>query len=219
MTRAARLCFPVTLAALLASAGCGEADSEGPNFDPARFAVRVVSFTPGEDAGYGAEGLPGVVFGPPLGSGDRQGSFDVVALGHGGEITLELGEPAVDGAGADLIVFENAFFYGNGDIFAEPAFVEVSADGETFERFPCEPESDGFEGCAGVMPVYARGDSADIDPLDPKTAGGDAFDLADVGLGEARFVRIVDSGVGPGQSPSAGFDLDAVAVVHVAAGE
>ena len=44
---------------------------------------------------------------------------------------------------------------------------------------------------------------------------GDAFDLAEVGLAEARWVRIRDLGTG-GEAPSAGFDLDAVGAVHFA---
>ena len=41
-------------------------------------------------------------------------------------------------------------------------------------------------------------------------AGGDAFDLADLGLESANFVRIVDSGA----NILGGFDLDAVVIVH-----
>lgn len=216
--------LPADLRALLSAlgvvaAGCG-ADAHTGDVDLTRYAARVVSFEPGDDAGFGASELPDVVLGPPRGGGERTGSLDVVALGHGGEITLELGGDMVDGPGPDLLVFENAFFYGEDLIFAEPAWVSVSEDGVTFEEFPCEPEPTSLKGCAGVTPVYADGDAGDASPFDPKVAGGDAFDLADVGLARARFVRIRDSGVGPGEAPSAGFDLDAVSVVHAApAGE
>jgi hypothetical protein len=48
--------------------------------------------------------------------------------------------------------------------------------------------------------------------------GGDAFDLAALGLVEVGYVRIQDLGLG-GEAPSGGFDLDAVAVVHNPPGE
>ena len=49
-----------------------------------------------------------------------------------------------------------------------------------------------------------------IDARDPELAGGDAFDLADIGLSEAKYIRVTDSGTsGPG-----GFDLDAISIVN-----
>jgi hypothetical protein len=51
--------------------------------------------------------------------------------------------------------------------------------------------------------------AAAIDPTDPATAGGDPFDLADLGLAAARYVRVTDR---PGDG--AVFDLDAVSIVH-----
>jgi hypothetical protein len=50
-----------------------------------------------------------------------------------------------------------------------------------------------------------------IDPLDPTVAGGDPFDLADIGAPLARFVRITDRPDVPGS-----FDLDAVGIVNAA---
>ena len=44
---------------------------------------------------------------------------------------------------------------------------------------------------------------------DPATAGGDPFDLADVGLTWARYVRVTDR---PGDGLV--FDLDAIAIVN-----
>ena len=41
----------------------------------------------------------------------------------------------------------------------------------------------------------------------------DAFDLAELGMSEARYLRIVDLD-GGGEEPSVGFDLDAVGLVH-----
>jgi hypothetical protein len=63
--------------------------------------------------------------------------------------------------------------------------------------------------------VLAEGDPA----TDPETAGGDAFDLGEVGLRQARFVRIVDvteEHYGERkwcEGDAGGFDLDAVAAV------
>jgi hypothetical protein len=98
--------------------------------------------------------------------------------------------------------------------------VLASADGIDWRAFPCDPVHDDPPlGCAGVARVLAGPDN-DIDPTDPASAGGDAFDLADVGLTSARYVRLLDVGVayygartwcGGG---GGGFDLDAVAVVH-----
>ena len=81
----------------------------------------------------------------------------------------------------------------------------------------CEPEDPArdFPGCAGTNPVLATSDNH-VDPTNPGVAGGDPFDLADIGLSTARFIRIRDSGVnghGYGGATS-GFDLDAVAAVH-----
>ncbi len=208
MTRALPLAFA---AALLGCGGGDEALGSG-----APYAIAVASFEPGEQAGFGEDALPDVVLGPPRGGGDAMGSLDVLSLGVGGSIVLELGVEAVDGPGPDLLVFENAFRAGGtGPLFAEPGHVAVSADGAHFTEWPCAPEADGFPGCAGVSAVYANAETNEIDPLDPAAAGGDAFDLADLGVARARFVRIRDSGIDRGfGSPSGGFDLDAIAVVN-----
>ena len=186
----------------------------------APFAGEVVSFTPGTNAGFGADQLPGIVLGPPHGGGDLQGSLDVLSLGNGGSIVLGFPDGAIcDGPGVDFTVFENAFRAGGGEtVFAEVGIVAVSADGEHFFEFPYDPET--FAGLAGVTPVYSNPDNR-IDPTDPAVSGGDSFDLATVGLASASFVRITDPGAAipdPGNrippGNSAGFDLDAVAVVH-----
>ena len=65
----------------------------------------------------------------------------------------------------------------------------------------------------GVASVLANSENR-IDPTDPALAGGDAYDLADLGLSTARFVRITDSGTSDYAGTSGGFDLDALAVVH-----
>ena len=174
------------------------------------FADAVVEFEPGETAGFGEDRLPDVGLGGPLGAGDNAGGTDVLSLGRGGTVTLEFVDwVAVDGPGDDLVVFENAVVG-----WVEPGRVEVSEDGERWVGWPCDPSSG--EGCAGVTPVYASMEEDGADPLDPDEAGGDAFDLADVGLQRARFVRITDAGAAPDGGGYAGitggFDLDALAV-------
>lgn len=204
------------------SAGSGGgAAGAAPEAPP--YASRIVSFEPGEGAGYGQSKLPSVVLGPPVGNGVTSGSLDVLSLGKGGSIVLGF-EPLVlvDGDGPDLVVFENAFWPG-GDpsaVFAEPGEVSISDDGEEWHTFPCDAEGDGeghFAGCAGVMPTQ-KYDAEALIPLDPAQSGGDAFDLAELGLARARFVRIRDRS-NAGATPSAGFDLDAVGVVAAELGD
>jgi len=200
------------LALGLAACGPVEAPSEIPAapspFDGAPFAAHVVRADVGEGGGFGEDALPWVVTGPPTGGGDAQGSLDVLSLGAGGVVELELGLDVVDGPGADLVVFENAF-KGAGLVFSEAGEIALSLDGEEWTTFPCDPTGTVPNGCAGMTPVYAT-DAASALGDD---AGGDAFDLADIGLARARFVRVTDRAPRPlGDDGKAGFDLDAVAV-------
>ena len=175
------------------------------------FASQVVSFSPGAGAEHGHTSK---VLGPPRGGGGNAGSLDVLSLGRGGQITLELAKPVVDGEGADFIVFENPFLLaGKLETFAEPGIVSVSEDGKHWKTFKCDPSgAPSYAGCAGVQPVFTNADSNAISPSDVDRAGGDAFDLADVGLSKIRYVRISDAGKsGTGN----GFDLDAIAAIHV----
>lgn len=185
---------------------CPEGDGDDP------WADCIESFEPGPEAAFGQELLPDVVLGPPMPPA-AGGSVDVLSLGCGGQITLAFDPPGiVDGPGDDLVVYENPFATGD-TTFAEPARVLVSDDGEVWRAFGCVLTGAGDwppEGCAGVTPVSPGGDGF---------FGGDAFDLADVGLSHARYVRLVDVSIayfgsdmwctgGPG-----GFDLDAVEAV------
>lgn len=173
------------------------------------------AFGPGQNTGQAAFPVP--ILGPPRGGGDEQGSLDVVSLGNGGFVTLAFGETRiVDGPGPDFIVFENAFFAGGDPTapFAELATVAVSADGQSWQAFPCTANGAPWGSCAGWHPVYANADENDVDALDPALAGGDAFDLADLGVTEARFVRITDRADLEGMNGV--FDLDAVGIVNAA---
>ncbi len=185
----------------------------GPQHPADPFADRVVAFHPGQAAGFGQAGMPGVVLGAPKGSGHKAGSLDVVSLGESGEIVLAFDDwVAIDGPGPDLLVFENAF-----DGFIETGEVAVSADGSTWHTWPCNAsDTKGiFAGCAGVHAVMSAPGNG-VSPVDPEQAGGDGFDLADLGLKAIRYVRVRDSGLNQYLMPSGGFDLDAVAVLHPA---
>lgn len=217
------------------------------------FPDRVADYFIGSGGGFGLDFFPDNVLGPPAGGEDSEHPQDspmhLFSLGNGGWITLEYVDSViVDGPGPDFIVFENVFVpQSNPDMrFCETAVVAVSQDGDAFTtftfRFHPRPDNrvgyaDQYEGLAGVNPTLSNPANG-IDPTDPARAGGDAFDLADVGLLWVRFIRIRDTGI-PGTAtqtldPSGnavddpgnagafldpatlkvGFDLDAVAAVH-----
>lgn len=177
----------------------------------------VREFVPGAFAGYGQIDLPWVVLGPPVPGGAEAQSTDVVSLGHGGVIEFSFRDNVVfDGPGDDLVIYENAFHVGSptGPVFTEYAFVEVSDDSRQWRRFPVDPETGS--GFAGRVPVL-------LDPSDPlePAAGGDRFDIGEVGLSFVRHVRLIDAGdhaedygnqVAPGDK--GGFDLDAAGAIH-----
>lgn len=196
----------------------GEGEGEG---DP--FADCVESFRPGEGASFGHDALPDIVLGAPGGGDAHVGSLDVASLGCGGQITLSFAEPIlVDREGPDFIVFENAFEnVATGSVFSEPGRVLVSDDGISWAEFSCTLDGRGTwpaTGCAGVHPVLANGENGLA--TSASRAGGDAFDLAEVGLTEARYVRIIDAGEAHFGNrtwcagASGGFDLDAIARVE-----
>lgn len=211
--------LPVLLTILAACSGGGEDTGTGgdsgaldsaPHADtgPDPFADEVVRFEPGEGAGFGQDGYPEVVLGSPEGGGE-QGSLDVLSLGREGLIVLAFDDIGlVDGEGPDLLVFENPF-----PGWSEPGIVSASEDGETWASWPCDPSAEGYPGCAGVGLVWATSENG-VDPTDPEAAGGDAFDLAELGLARARFVAIQDAGLSSYDGVSGGFDLDAIAVVN-----
>jgi hypothetical protein len=205
--------------------------SSFPDGPPLRFITSVVGFDQGTCAGWGANDLPGIVEGPPRGGGTITGSTDVVSLGGGGSIVVGFAPDAIeDGPGVDFIVFENPFLLGgdSGARYAEPGEVAVSDDGVNWTAFPCtdttQAEPDGGWGatqCGGINPVMSN-PSNSISPFDVAHAGGDQYDLADIGVKHARYVRIrnivasepcPDAGPKPDKN---GFDLDAIAIINVA---
>ncbi|MCK4307516.1 T9SS type A sorting domain-containing protein [candidate division WOR-3 bacterium] len=187
----------------------------------------VVSINYGANAGFGQDSFSQIVLGMPKGAGPTMGSLDVLSLGKMGDITLFfLDEIMVDGPGYDLAVFENPFFVGgdSNNIYLEVAFVEISAEGSSFIPYPFEFDSTihpvgnpaRYKGLAGVWPVNSN--EGVPDPRNPDSSGGDFFDLSEVGLENARFVKIIDAGDsiydGGWDKGAAGFDLDAIVAIH-----
>lgn len=192
------------------------------------WADSVAVFEPGQGYGFGADPqyFPQNVLGPPdTAATEIIGSADpgtVLALGLGGRIVLAFVDNlVVDAAGADFTVFENAFLrqFGSaaGLAYAEPARVAVSRDGLHFVSFPFDSLT--LQGLAGVHPT--RGSA---DPTNPDSSGGDAFDLASIGMDSIRYIElrdvtaiIKDNPQHPYWDPTLnGFDLDAVVAVHSA---
>ncbi len=204
-----------------ADAGCGDAGAGVVGV----VSVEAVSYGPG--AGLGQGDLPQALQGGPQGAGSGAGATTgLLSLGEGGEIVLAFGDhEIVDGPGPDFIVFENPFLTAPYQSYAEPAIVGLSATdtaAASFVDFSCDlsvtkgdaqNQSWAYPGCAGVKPVLANPTNC-IDPTDPTLAGGDAFDLADLGLSRARYVRIRDAGLSTMGTTSRGFDLDAVVLIH-----
>src|SRR5262245_13674551 len=200
-----------SFAAALCAAVLSQALSQVVLAPPARaqspFATQVVSFQQGTGGGIF---VTQNILGGPLGGGLGAGSLDVLTLGEGGNVVLGFDVALRDGPGADLAVFENGFQFGAGNVFAEVAFVEVSTNGADFARFPSDygPPAGGgtpigtWEGLAGGTPVVANVSTDPDSPFDPVTAGGEAFDFADlasdplvvggqVDLQGIHFVRLV----------------------------
>jgi hypothetical protein len=188
----------------------GEAQTYGrcaAHFSPAEATV--------EAGGHGHDDVHSLVAGPP------GGATDVVSLGCGGSIVIDLG---LDGAynsdsGPDFVVFENPFSVD----FPEPAEVWVSADGCEWLKFDCAADGD-LDGCAGRTPTEAVWDE-EPEGWGALSAGGDTFDLEAVGVDWIRFVRLIDRSESywsardgdwcdPGMGGKGGFDLDAIAVVN-----
>jgi len=203
--------FTAVTAAMLGIAARATADP---------FADGVYSYQAGTNAGFGQDRMPFVVLGAPRGGGAIEGGTDVLSLGDGGSVVVAFRDNVLmDGPGDDLIVYENAFHSGSesGPIFTELGFVQVSVDRKTWFEFPYDEQTG--EGLAGRTPVFAAPGTG-IDPLSAE-AGGDRFDIADVGLEFVRFVRIIDvnrtipdAGDFVVPADKGGFDLDAVAAIH-----
>ncbi|MDZ7309288.1 MAG: hypothetical protein ONB49_19835 [candidate division KSB1 bacterium] len=186
------------------------------------WADAVVSFKPGPGAGFGQNFFPDNVLGPPdpdptlTPANPSAKPQELLSLGNGGEIILDFTDNyIVDGAGVDFTVFENSFYIA-GDTtqpFIEAAFVAVSMDGWNWVEFPWDTTT--FAGFAGVTPTKDN-----QNPTDPRVSGGNSFDLADIGLPFAKFVKLTDLGNLKKEGPFNGdFDLDAVVAVNSMPGQ
>lgn len=157
----------------------------------------------------------------------------VVSLGDGGYATLTFEHPITNGEGYDFAIFENSF----SDFALELAFVEVSSDGLNFVRFPAVSLTQYHT----QIPNAGTIDPQSLHNLAGKyRAGyGTPFDLEElrdslaVNIDSISYVRVVDV-VGslnpefatydiygniindpfPTPFPSAGFDLNGVAVIN-----
>jgi hypothetical protein len=131
--------------------------------------------------------------GPPnvlnLGGGRFRG---LISLGQGGYVTLELGEPATDGPGADIRVFQA--------VSNEPVTLYAAATAEGPFALV------GLRRSCGVRPPSGGVFSNHCD-----------FDLRDAGLSLARFVKVEDGEIYPclaGGTLTEGADLDAVQALN-----
>lgn len=171
-------------------------------------------------------------------TGPANGS--VVCLGDSGVATLTFPAALYDGPGADFAVFENGFKDpANGAMaFLELAFVEVSSDGINFYRFHAvsnTPTNTQIPGSGVYM------DASLVNNLAGKYVAnyGTPFDLSELAgtpgldVNNITHVRLVDvvGSVGahacadnegkaindpyPTNFPTGGFDLDAVAAIHM----
>ncbi|MBC8010745.1 MAG: hypothetical protein H7067_11695 [Burkholderiales bacterium] len=194
--------------------------------------------------GYAFFGTAANALGPVL-SANPADVFDTVSLGDGGSITLTFAQPIRDGEGWDFAVFENGFSYaGESLAFLELAFVEVSSNGVDFFRFPAvsltptDTQVGTFEwidptdlyNLAGKH-LQGWGTPFDLAALATAATADPRLDLATithvrlvdvVGSIQPTYARLDSLGNvinGPWPTPfnTGGFDLDAVAVRHVAA--
>ena len=132
---------------------------------------------------------------------------ELLSLGSGGIIVLAFNDGGIEnGEGVDFTVFENVFLAGGNLPFTETAVVEVSEDGESWFQFSYDSET--LVGLAGLTPTHGS-----EDPTDPSRSGGDSFDLEEVGLARAVYVRLTDS-EGLVVDGGSSFDLDAVVAVN-----
>lgn len=178
----------------------------------------VFAFSPGSGQNIGQDSayFPQNVLGLPdpnaTPTSPSSSPYEILSLGEKGAIVLGWKNYVlVDGPGPDFIVFENAFYYGNNQVFAEPGIVSVSKDGIQFYTFPFDTLT--LVGCAGMTPTNGA-----ANPFDPTQAGGDAFDLSTIGIDSIRYIRIEDFCWYIKQDPNhpyyspllSGFDLDAI---------
>jgi hypothetical protein len=135
---------------------------------------------------------PNQIVGPPdaLNLGGRDNYRGLVSLGQGGWITVDLGATVVNGAGADVRVFQATS--------QEPVTVYGSASPTGPFTLIGLRETCGRRGL-GTFSNFCE------------------FDLAGTGLNEARYLRIEDGEIYPclrGETLTEGADIDAVQALN-----
>jgi len=132
---------------------------------------------------------------------------EFLSLGDGGEIVIKFtNNRIINNAGVDFTIFGNASYsHTDSSIETRTGIVSVSQDGTTWYDFDYNAAS--LTGFCGLTPT------ADwTSPLNPYISGGDSFDLSDVGLSWASFVKIKDCGQITQDDGT--FALDAVVAVN-----
>lgn len=130
------------------------------------------------------------------------GELNATALGAGnppGTITLALPQPVKNLSGTDFVVFENGVIAqsnlggaGIGGIFGELAYVEVSADGTNYVRFPSSSATtSAVNGYGSIDPTKVR-NLAGKHVNGYGDSWGTPFDLTEVGLPQITHIRLVD---------------------------
>ena len=181
----------------------------------------VVIDAPGADQELDGFSDPHFAVNGARGGGLSAGGTDVYSLDRDGPRThLVVGFSdlqVVDGEGPDFVVFENAFQISSGGNFMDPTLVEVSRDGEVWHPFPAtfagttyDNDPALWEGFAGIQPVVHDVDDRSTPDVDDPEAGGDRFDLADLGLDSVTQIRLSAAPGVPNEPVSNGPDIDAV---------
>ena len=214
-----------------------------PSVTHAQYADAVVAYSSGTGfatgytnagAALGAPALGGSVtpYAPPY------SKSQLVSIGAGGEITLQLGSPAVnnpaDPYGINFIVFANEFFTaGSGGIasglyyHAASTLVQVSADGTDWYTLnpalapqPGElyPTYGGGNPLAAVNPAltltgFEGQNLAGIESLYNGSAGGTGYDLAWAQDGSGNSVDLASADYVRIEVTSGVLDLDGISAV------
>ena len=178
-----------------------------------RHAVEVLSFRPGEGAGFNAGAWRPGGSGAPLGrprAGQSAGSvaLDAVSLGRRGTIELRLGTPITRGQkGAGLRVRENGIGARGVILNQTPALVEVS-DGQRWFRL-------GFAGYRTAGDVLSLDGAIDAIPAGTVITGVRVTDAPDAPRTKGRDLT---DGPAAAAAGKLGFDLVSVESVALATG-
>jgi hypothetical protein len=164
--------------------------------------------TVGQDSAYFPKNVIGAVNSNVSATVPANTPNEIVSLGRNGWVALSFEGNIINEDGADFTVFENAFQFAGG-IFDEWLIVSVSQDGNAWFTFPYDSLTGA--GMAGRTPTNGGGN---VNYLDPTQSGGDSFDLADLGLAWAKYVKVTDAT--KFQTPDKlSAELDAIVAIHL----